>query len=108
MRVRHTLVSLFRTHAIPSQLYSISESQWNIYKLDTFYDCYVPLPPDLTVISPKGEPKEHIDPVLEESIADTSQDSDRMSVDSDLAPAPPPQPSLRGKRPRLSDHHAGA
>ncbi|OBZ68221.1 hypothetical protein A0H81_11698 [Grifola frondosa] len=39
---------------ICGQLVHCSQEQWDIYKLDPAYDCYVPLPPKLTTISKKA------------------------------------------------------
>ncbi|KAJ7770234.1 hypothetical protein DFH07DRAFT_735478 [Mycena maculata] len=45
-----------RVISICGQLVECSQEQWEIHKLDPAYDCYVPVPPEITVIT-KVPPK---------------------------------------------------
>ncbi|KAF4598631.1 hypothetical protein EYR38_007037 [Pleurotus pulmonarius] len=98
---------------ICGELYELSHDQWDIYKLDPEYDCYVPAPPEIPIITrkpPIREPtalpptpekqngKRRSSPSSErlskrafvEEAESSSEDEDEMIVDD---PPPPPRRS---------------
>ena len=84
-----------------SQHCLISQEQWDIYKLDPIYDCFVRFSPMLTEISLCDVAKRKWKPTVltstgSEVFTDDGNDSDRMMVDDDNAP--PQNPTRKRQR----------
>lgn len=83
-----------------SSLYSsrpclISQEQWDIYKLDPIYDCFVKFSPMLTEISRRDTTRRNWKPTVltstgSEVFTDDGNDSDKMVIDDDNAPLQTP------------------
>ena len=86
-----------------------SQDQWDIYKLDPLYDCYVKFPPALTVVVHKGSvPFSAPSPPTEDhrthndinDIVEEDYDSEGMIIDDDNpTPIPRPKMSYRKRKP---------
>ncbi|KZT08321.1 uncharacterized protein LAESUDRAFT_757564 [Laetiporus sulphureus 93-53] len=91
-----------RVIKICGELVHCSQEQWEIYKLDPIYDCFVPSPPDMTVIS-RVEPNEREmpsrlpNPLAEATSAPPPADAKRrLSLDSiPSEELPPPKKSRK-------------
>jgi hypothetical protein len=100
-------------HFYSSQHCLISQEQWDIYKLDPIYDCFVRFSPMLTEISLRDNTKRNWKPTVltstgSEIFPEDENDSDRMIVDDDNAPpqAPTRKRQSRKRKPSPRTAHA--
>lgn len=100
-----------RVVEICGNLYECSQEQWDIYKLDPFYECRVRMPPALTIIIPiKPQPPEpeqvgerrkivtddqSMPPPKRVHIVevDSEDEDDEIEVEGMIIDDPPPQPA---------------
>ena len=67
----------------------LSEDQWDIYKLDPAYDCYIPAPPAPTIIRRKDPHEIHVHTHSHTSSPPGAFKKRRLSTPSDVDEQPP-------------------
>lgn len=80
-----------------SRYVNCSQDQWDIYKLDPRYDCFVKYPPALTVISMKDNPYPRAESGSSSSLLDDDE-LEPMIVDNDPTPFNPDPPRKKARR----------
>ncbi|TBU33779.1 hypothetical protein BD311DRAFT_735987 [Dichomitus squalens] len=67
----------------------LSEDQWDIYKLDPAYDCYIPAPPALTMIRRKDPHEAHVHTHSHAGVPSGNSRKRRRSTPGDVDEQPP-------------------